>query len=132
MPARFKSSTTTKTEFEGAELEEGARMPTLHPGEMLREEFMKPLGLSANALAMELRVPVSRISEILRERRGISGDTALRLARYFNMSPEFWMGIQTRFELDSAADAAGAAIESEIRPRPLKTASQDEDSLAVA
>jgi addiction module HigA family antidote len=127
-----KSLTTTECEQLVPELEEGALMPPLHPGEMLREEFMKPLGLSANALAMELRVPVSRISEILRERRGISGDTALRLARYFNMSPEFWMGIQTRFELDSAADAAGAAIESEIRPRPLKTASQDEDSLAVA
>jgi addiction module HigA family antidote len=127
MRTELKSSTTTE-----GELEEGALMPPLHPGEMLREEFMKPLGLSANALAMELRVPVSRISEILRERRGISGDTALRLARYFNMSPEFWMGIQTRFELDSAADAAGAAIESEIRPRPLKTASLDEDSLAVA
>jgi len=93
---------------------------------------MKPLGLSANALAMELRVPVSRISEILRERRGISGDTALRLARYFNMSPEFWMGIQTRFELDAAADAAGADIEREIRPRALRTHSQDEDSRAVA
>jgi addiction module HigA family antidote len=113
-------------------LEEGALMPPLHPGEMLREEFMKPLGLSANALAMELRVPVSRISEILRERRGISGDTALRLARYFNMTPEFWMGIQTQFELDSATDAAGAAIEREIRPRPLKTVPQDEESQAVA
>jgi len=107
-------------------------MPPLHPGEMLREEFMKPLGLSANALAMELHVPVSRISEILRERRGISGDTALRLARYFNMSPEFWMGIQTRFELDAAVDAAGAAIEREIRPRALRPLSQDEDSRAVA
>src|SRR5271166_1818722 len=112
MPGRFRLSITT-------ELEEGARMPALHPGEMLREEFMKPLGLSANALAMELRVPVSRISEILRERRGISGDTALRLARYFNMSAEFWMGIQSRFELDSASDATGSAIEKEIRPRAL-------------
>ena len=127
MRTELKSLTTTK----GA-LEEGASMPPLHPGEMLREEFMKPLGLSANALAMELRVPVSRISEILRERRGISGDTALRLARYFNMSPEFWMGIQSRFELDSAADAAGSAIEREIRPRPLRNVSQDEESKAVA
>ena len=127
MRTELKSLTTTE-----GELEEGASMPPLHPGEMLREEFMKPLGLSANALAMELRVPVSRISEILRERRGISGDTALRLARYFNMSPEFWMGIQTRYELDSAADAAGAAIEKEIRPRPLRTLSQDEDSRAIA
>jgi antitoxin HigA-1 len=127
MRTELKSSTTTE-----GELEEGALMPPLHPGEMLREEFMKPLGLSANALAMELRVPVSRISEILRERRGISGDTALRLARYFNMTPEFWMGIQTQFELDSATDAAGAAIEREIRPRPLKTVPQDEESQAVA
>jgi addiction module HigA family antidote len=129
MAMRTESKSLTTTD---EELEEGASMPPLHPGEMLREEFMKPLGLSANALAMELHVPVSRISEILRERRGISGDTALRLARYFNMSPEFWMGIQTRFELDAAADAAGAAIEREIRPRALRTLSQNEDSRAVA
>lgn len=127
MRTELRSSTTTE-----GELKAGTSMPPLHPGEMLREEFMKPLGLSANALAMELRVPVSRISEILRERRGISGDTALRLARYFNMSPEFWMGIQTRYELDSAADAAGAAIEKEIRPRALRTLSQNEDSRAIA
>jgi addiction module HigA family antidote len=99
---------------------------------MLREEFMKPLGLSANALAMELHVPVTRITEILRERRGITADTALRLARYFNMSPEFWMGLQVDFDLESEADAAGGAIEREIRPRPLRTLSQDEDSRAVA
>jgi addiction module HigA family antidote len=127
MPRELKSLTTTEDD-----IEEGAAMPPLHPGEMLREEFMKPLGLSANALAMELRVPVSRISEILRQRRGISGDTALRLARYFNMSPEFWMGIQTRFELDSAADAAGAAIEREVRPRPVRSLSESEESQAVA
>jgi antitoxin HigA-1 len=127
MQTELKSLTTTERE-----LEDGAVMSPLHPGEMLREEFMKPLGLSANGLAMELRVPVSRISEILRQRRGISGDTALRLARYFNMSPEFWMGIQTRYELDSASDAAGAAIEREVRPRPLRTLSDHEDSQAVA
>lgn len=127
MRTKLKSLTTTDEE-----LKDGAPMPPLHPGEMLREEFMKPLGLSANALAMELRVPVSRISEIVRERRGITGDTALRLGRYFNMTPEFWMGIQTRFELDSAADAAGAAIEREIRPRPLRTLSRDEESRAIA
>jgi len=127
MPTMSKSLTTTETE-----LAEGARMPPLHPGEMLREEFMKPLGLSANALAMELRVPVTRITEILRERRGISADTALRLARYFNMTPEFWMGLQMDFDLESEADAARAAIEKEIRPRPLKTVSRDEESKAFA
>ena len=110
MPTRSKSLTTTKPGFKAAELEEGARMPALHPGEMLREEFMKPLGLSANALAMELRVPVTRISEIVRERRGITADTALRLARYFNMTPEFWMRLQMDFDLESAADAEATAI----------------------
>ncbi len=93
-------------------------MPALHPGEMLREEFMKPLGLSANALAIALRVPVTRISEIVRERRGITADTALRLARYFNMTPEFWMRLQLDYDLESAAAAQQGAIYHEIRPRP--------------
>ena len=115
MPTRSNLSTTTN--LEGAELEEGARMPALHPGEMLREEFMKPLGLSSNALAMELRVPVTRISEIVRERRGITADTALRLARYFNMSAEFWMRLQMDYDLERAADAEETAIHEEIRPR---------------
>jgi addiction module HigA family antidote len=110
-------STTTEPALEGAEPEEGARMPALHPGEMLREEFMKPLGLSSNALAMELRVPVTRITEIVRERRGVTADTALRLARYFNMMPEFWMRLQMDFDLESAADREEAAIHEEIRPR---------------
>ena len=100
MPTRSKLSITTKPVFE-----EGALMPPLHPGEMLREEFMKPLGLSANALAIAFRVPVTRISEIVRERRGITADTALRLARYFNMTPEFWMRLQMDYDLESAADS---------------------------
>jgi len=92
-------------------------MPALHPGEMLREDFMKPLGLSSNALAIELRVPVTRITEIVRERRGITADTALRLARYFTMSPEFWMRLQMDFDLETAADAVETAIHDAIRPR---------------
>jgi addiction module HigA family antidote len=87
---------------------------------MLREDFMKPLGLSANQLAIALRVPVTRISEIVRERRGITADTALRLARYFNMTPEFWMRLQMDFDLESAADAAQTVIHEEIRPLPIK------------
>jgi len=110
----------------------GRLMPPLHPGEMLREEFMKPLGLSASALAMELRVPVTRITEILRERRGITADTALRLARYFNMTPEFWMGLQMDFDLESEADAVGAAIEREIRPRPVNHIEESTESRAIA
>jgi addiction module HigA family antidote len=118
--------------LEHAELEDGARMPPLHPGEMLREDFMKPLGLSSNALAMELRVPVTRISEIVRERRGITADTALRLARYFSMSPEFWMRLQMDFDLESAVEAEETAIREAIRPRPLRTLPNQEDSRAIA
>jgi antitoxin HigA-1 len=125
MPTMSKSSITTK-------LKDGARMPALHPGEMLREEFMRPLGLSANALAMSLRVPVTRISEIVRERRGITADTALRLARYFNMTPEFWMRLQMDFDLESAADAEQAAIREEIRPRPLSSRHEARDTRAIA
>lgn len=94
-------------------------MPPLHPGEMLREEFMNPLGLSANTLAIALRVPVTRISEIVRERRGITADTALRLARYFNMTPEFWMRLQVDYDLESAASALEETLREEIRPRPM-------------
>lgn len=127
MPGMSKSSTTTRSE-----LGEGELMPPLHPGEMLREEFMKPLGLSANALAMELRVPVTRISEIVRERRGITADTALRLAWYFNMSPEFWMGLQMDFDLESASGVAGNVIRREIRPRPTEIAVNDVEPRAIA
>jgi addiction module HigA family antidote len=107
-------------------------MPPLHPGEMLREEFMKPLGLSANALAIALRVPVTRISEIVRERRGITADTALRLAHYFNMSPEFWMRLQMDYDLESAADAVRISIREEIRPRPVNVRLEAGGSRAIA
>jgi addiction module HigA family antidote len=127
MPTRSKLSITTKSA-----LKEGAVMPALHPGEMLREEFMKPLGLSANALAMALRVPVTRISEILRERRGITADTALRLARYFNMTPEFWMRLQMDYDLESAADIEQAEILKEIRPRPGYQRQSGNDKRAIA
>jgi len=132
MPTKSKSLTTTKPELDGAELEEGARMPPLHPGEMLREDFMKPLGLSSNALAMELRVPVTRISEIVRERRGITADTALRLARYFSMSPEFWMRLQMDFDLESAVEAEETAIHEGIRPRPINQRDEETESRAIA
>jgi addiction module HigA family antidote len=88
---------------------------------MLREDFMKPLGLSSNALAIELRVPVTRISEIVRERRGITADTALRLARYFSMSPEFWMRLQMDFDLESAVDAEETVIHEGIQPRATRS-----------
>jgi len=92
------------------------KLPPVHPGEMLREEFMAPLGLSANALAIALRVPTTRIAEIANERRGITADTALRLARYFSMSPEFWLNCQKRYELEMARDVVEAQIHESIVP----------------
>ncbi len=93
------------------------KMRPIHPGEILREEFLVPLGLSASALALELKVPAPRINDIVRERRAVTPDTALRLSRYFGTSPEFWMDLQTAFDLKTAAKDAGGKIEAEISPR---------------
>ncbi|HVY93782.1 MAG TPA: HigA family addiction module antitoxin [Bryobacteraceae bacterium] len=89
----------------------------LHPGEMLREEYMKPSGLSVNALAMRLRVPATRIGAIVHEERGITADTALRLARYFGTSPKFWMGLQADYDLEIAEDQSADAIQRDVQPR---------------
>jgi addiction module HigA family antidote len=100
-----------------------ARLRT-HPGEVLREEFMKPLNLSANALALSLRVPATRIGEILRDPsegrgkpRAVSADTAIRLARYFGTTPEFWLNLQSAYDLSVALAEHGPEIEREVHPR---------------
>ncbi len=93
------------------------RMPPIHPGVTLREDFMKPLGLSHNALALELHVPATRISEIVNSRRAISAHTALRLARYFGTSPQFWLNLQSNYELELAQDRLAAEIGRRVRPR---------------
>jgi len=92
-------------------------MPPIHPGETLREDFLKPLGLSANRLAMELQVPVTRVNDIVRGKRAVTADTALRLARYFGTTPQFWMNLQANYELELAQDARGVEIADRIRPR---------------
>ena len=84
----------------------------IHPGEILREEFMKPMGISQNALAIALRVPATRIGEIVNERRGISADTALRLAKYFNTTSDFWMNLQTNYDLKIALKEKESEIQS--------------------
>ena len=89
----------------------------LHPGEVLFEEFLEPLGLSQNQLARELKVPPRRINEIVLGKRGVSADTALRLARHFGTSPEFWLGLQADYELDLAKDQSEAQIAREVRVR---------------
>ena len=92
------------------------KLKPVHPGEHLREDFLKPYRLSMNKLAMDLRVPVTRSADIVAERRGITSDTALRLARYFKTSAEFWMNMQVRYELDLAEDEQRSEIERDVRP----------------
>jgi addiction module HigA family antidote len=92
-------------------------MPPVHPGEILREDFMKPLDLTINRLALDLRVPATRIGEIVHERRRITADTALRLARYFKTNPEFWLNLQNFYDLEvSRRSGAVSAIERDVRP----------------
>ena len=87
----------------------------MHPGEILREEFMVPMGISANALAIALRVPATRISQIVNERRGITADTAYRLATYFGTSAELWMNLQTAYELSAVQHTTLQAIRKEVQ-----------------
>lgn len=97
----------------------GTTLGPIHPGEILLEEFLRPLALSQNRLGIDLGIPPQRVGDIVRGRRGITADTALRLARYFGTTPQFWMGLQTRFELDVARQShLPERIEAEVRPRP--------------
>ncbi|MCR6686416.1 HigA family addiction module antitoxin [Pseudoxanthomonas sp.] len=92
-----------------------ATLPPIHPGEILHEEFMQPLGLSSNALARAIGVTPARVNDIVRGRRGISADSALRLARFFGTSVDVWMNLQHRYDVECARDALGDALEN-IRP----------------
>lgn len=92
------------------------KMRPIHPGEILREEFLVPLGMSANALALALHVPAPRINDIVRERRAVTPDTALRLARFFDTTAQFWLNLQTAFDLKQVERKVGGKIAEEIRP----------------
>jgi len=101
-----------------SDVAEGADLMTpVSPGEILREDFMEPLDLSANALAKALHVPPNRITAILNGTRSITADTALRLARYFNTTPQSWLNLQKSYELELAKRTVGQAIEAEVSPR---------------
>ena len=104
-----KSSTTTRRNSTPNRV-------TTHPGEVLCEEFLKPLGISVNALAMALRVPATRIGAIVKGERAVTADTALRLARFFRTSPEFWMNLQSMHDLTKTRIKAGDAISRDVRP----------------
>ena len=87
----------------------------VHPGEVLLEEFLNPMGLSQNKLAVNIGVPARRINEIVLEKRKITADTALRLGRFFGTSSEFWLGLQSQYDLDIAADTLGDRLEKEVK-----------------
>jgi addiction module HigA family antidote len=91
------------------------KLHPVHPGEVLLEEFLKPMGISQNKLAINIGVPPRRINEIVLEKRKITADTALRLARFFGTSAEFWLGLQSQYDLDVITDKLGVRLEQEVR-----------------
>ncbi len=93
------------------------KIPAIHPGEILLEEFLKPMNLSQNRLALDIRVPARRINEIVLGKRRITADTALRLARYFNMSPQFWLGLQMDYDIDITQDKVSDELKKDIKRR---------------
>lgn len=110
MPTMSKSATTTTNRARKA-------FAPVHPGDVIRHDYLEPLGMSQYALAKALGITQARLGEIVRGRRAITPDTALRLARYFGTSAEFWVGMQAQYDLEVARDALAAAIEREITPR---------------
>ncbi len=90
------------------------KLHPIHPGEVLQEEFLKPMGLSQNQLALAIRVPARRINEIVHGKRRITADTALRLGQFFGMSPAFWLGLQMDYDLDIAEDNSGEQIKNDV------------------
>ncbi len=93
------------------------RLPPIHPGEILAEEFIKPLSISQYRVAKDINVPPRRINEIVLGKRAVTADTALRLGRYFGTTPQFWTNLQASYDLNTAADLLGSRLESEVMPR---------------
>ena len=100
-----------------ADVASGRRLAPVHPGRILHGEFLVPMGLSVYRLARDIKVPRPRLNDLVRERRSVTVDTALRLARYFGTTPEFWINLQTRYDLDMAESKVQQEINREIAPR---------------
>lgn len=98
------------------------RLPPIHPGEILMEEFLHPMGISQYRLAMDISVPPRRINEIIHGKRSITADTALRLGRFFSMSPQFWLNLQTRYDLEVTEDQLDNRLDKEVHALKLQTA----------
>lgn len=114
---RIKREDVDARRIDFADVATGKRLPLIHPGEILRDEFLGPMKISVYTLAQAIKVPRSRVNDIVLGRRGITADTAYRLARYFGTSPEFWMNLQARYDLDAADRKIRRRIEREVRPR---------------
>ena len=99
------------------EVATGRRIPLAHPGKILREDFLEPMGISVYALANSIKVPRSRVNDIVRGRRAVTADTALRLARYFGTTPEFWINLQAHYDLEIVRETSRRRIEKEVEPR---------------
>jgi addiction module HigA family antidote len=113
----IKREDTDRRIVDFSDIASGRRLPPVHPGEILRDEFLTPMGISVYELANAIRVPRSRVNDIVLGRRAITTDTAIRLGRYFGMSPEFWINLQARYDLDLADRTVRRKIEREVAPR---------------
>ena len=98
------------------------KLPPIHPGEILREEFLEPMGISQYRLAKEITVPPRRINEIVHGKRSVTADTALRLGRFFNMSPQFWLNLQTRYDLEVTEDQLQDRLDHEVHSLSVQNA----------
>ncbi|MDQ3249956.1 MAG: HigA family addiction module antitoxin [Chloroflexota bacterium] len=113
-------------------MQQEEKLHPIHAGEVLLEEFLKPMRLSQNQLALAIHVPARRINEIVHGKRRITADTALRLARYFQMSPQFWLGLQMDYDLDVAEDALGERLNREINIPPMPSTGQSQGEMYSA
>ena len=98
------------------------KLPPIHPGEILREEFLEPMGISQYRLAKDISVPPRRINEIVHGKRSVTADTALRLGRFFGMSPQFWLNLQTRYDLEMTEDLLGDRLDEEVHTLKVQSA----------
>ena len=117
MSMTVKREELDRQEIDFSDIASGRRLPPVHPGEILRDEFLTPMEISVYRLAQAIKVSRPRLNDIVLGRRGVTTDTALRLGRYFGMTPEFWINLQTRYDLDVADRTMRHKIEREVEPR---------------
>lgn len=116
MPIKREDVAAGRVDFSEVRDHKARRIPPIHPGAVLRDEFLTPLNISAYRLAKNTGVPITRVAAIVSGERSITADTALRFGRFFNMSPEFWLGLQEHYDLDMARAELGKRLDKEVKP----------------